>query len=126
MAERLTTWTATVAESDRLPGHARGRAAAAPTLIDQGVLLGLTTGNVEAAAHIKLSRARLNRFFSFGGYGSDSTDRTELTRRALERATVVSGGLLDPDACVVVGDTPLDIDAGHGAGVRVVAVATGS
>ncbi len=41
-------------------------------LIDAGVLLGLVTGNIEAAAHIKLARAGLNRFFSFGGYGSDS------------------------------------------------------
>ncbi len=49
-------------------------------LVDAGHLLGLTTGNVEAAAHIKLTRAGLNRFFSFGGYGSDSNERTELTR----------------------------------------------
>ena len=60
-------------------------------LIDDGVLLGLTTGNVEEAAHIKLQRANLNRFFSFGGYGSDSPDRTELTKKALERAELVSG-----------------------------------
>ena len=35
-----------------------------PRLIEDGVLLGLVTGNIEAAAHIKLARARLNRFFS--------------------------------------------------------------
>ena len=52
-------------------------------LIDDGFLLGLTTGNVEGAAHIKLARVNLNRFFSFGGYGSDSPDRTELTKIAL-------------------------------------------
>jgi beta-phosphoglucomutase-like phosphatase (HAD superfamily) len=94
-------------------------------LIEAGVLLGLTTGNVEAAAHIKLARASLNRFFSFGGYGSDSPDRTELTRRALERADVVFGGGLDRERCISVGDTPLDVEAGHGAGIRVCAVATG-
>ena len=37
-----------------------------------GFLLGITTGAVEAATHIKLARANLSRFFSFGGYGSDS------------------------------------------------------
>ena len=63
-----------------------------PQMLEQGYLLGLVTGNVEAAAHIKLHRSRLNRFFSFGGYGSDSTDRGELTRMALQRAAVVSGG----------------------------------
>src|SRR4051812_47425097 len=50
-----------------------------PRLIEDGVLLGLVTGNIEAAAHIKLARARLNRFFSFGGYGSDSAERTAVT-----------------------------------------------
>ena len=94
-------------------------------LIDDGILLGLTTGNVEEAAHIKLARANLNRFFSFGGYGSDSPDRTELTRKALERAELVSGDRLDRQRCFSCGDTPRDVEAGHGAGIRVVGVATG-
>ncbi len=94
-------------------------------LIDDGVLLGLTTGNVEEAAHIKLARASLNRFFAFGGYGSDSPDRTELTKKALERAELVSGDSLDRGRCFSCGDTPRDVEAGHGAGIRVVGVATG-
>lgn len=94
-------------------------------LIDDGILLGLTSGNVEAAAHIKLARANLNRYFSFGGYGSDSPDRTELTKRALERADVVAGHRIDRDACFSVGDTPRDIEAGHGAGIRVLGVGSG-
>lgn len=97
-----------------------------PRLIEDGVLLGLVTGNIEAAAHIKLSRARLNRFFSFGGYGSDAADRTELTKAALGRGTLVSGGSLLDGACIAVGDTPRDVKAGHGANIRVVGVATGS
>jgi phosphoglycolate phosphatase len=95
-------------------------------LIDAGCLLGLVTGNIEAAAHIKLARGHLNRFFSFGGYGSDSADRTEVTRAALARAALVSGGNLAADACIAVGDTPRDVKAGHGAGIGVVGVATGS
>ena len=94
-------------------------------LIDGGYLLGVTTGNVEAAAHIKLARANLNRFFSFGGYGSDSPDRTELTKRAVERGGVVFGSELDRARCFSVGDTPRDVEAGHGAGIRVTGVATG-
>jgi phosphoglycolate phosphatase len=94
-------------------------------LIDRGLLLGLVTGNVEAAAHIKLSRAALNRFFSFGGYGSDSADRIEVTRAALGRAELVSGGFLPAEACIAVGDTPRDVKAAHGAGIEVVGVATG-
>jgi phosphoglycolate phosphatase len=95
-------------------------------LIDAGLLLGLVTGNVEAAAHIKLARASLNRFFSFGGYGSDSPDRTEVTKAALARGELVSGGTLQDGACISVGDTPRDVKAGHGAGIKVVGVATGS
>ena len=95
-------------------------------LIDDGVLLGLVTGNIEAAAHVKLARAGLNRFFSFGGYGSDSADRTEVTEAAVRRAELVSGGSLRDGACFAVGDTPRDVDAGHGAGIKVVGVATGS
>jgi phosphoglycolate phosphatase len=94
-------------------------------LMDQGILLGLTTGNVEEAAHIKLQRANLNRYFSFGGYGSDSPDRTELTKKALERGELVSGQSLARNRCFSCGDTPRDVEAGHGAGIRVVGVATG-
>jgi phosphoglycolate phosphatase len=93
-----------------------------PKLIDEGRLLGLTTGNVEAAAHVKLHRANLNRFFSFGGYGSDSTDRAELTRTALRRASLVYGETVDADQAVVVGDTPHDVEAAHAAGMACVGV----
>lgn len=95
-------------------------------LIDAGLLLGLVTGNIEAAAHIKLARGRLNRFFSFGGYGSDSPDRAEVTKAALRRAELVSGNTLQDSSCISVGDTPRDVIAGHGAGIKVVGVATGS
>ncbi len=97
-----------------------------PRLVEQGVLLGIVTGNIEAAAQIKLARGDLNRYFAFGGYGSDSRDRTELTKRALERGAVVSDSALDLAATIAVGDTPRDVKAGHGAGIRVAGVATGS
>ena len=90
-----------------------------------GVLLGIVTGNIESAAQIKLARGNLNRFFAFGGYGSDSSDRTELTVRAVERGGEVVGTPLELGATIAVGDTPRDVKAGHGAGIRVVGVATG-
>ncbi|MDQ3725417.1 MAG: HAD family hydrolase [Actinomycetota bacterium] len=96
-----------------------------PRLAGEGVLLGLVTGNIEAAAHIKLARGDLNRFFAFGGYGSDSSDRTELTKKALERGDQVAGKDLDPATTIAVGDTPRDVKACHGAGIRIVGVATG-
>ena len=96
-----------------------------PRLAGDGYLLGLTTGGVEAAARFKLARGRLNRYFAFGGYGSDSTDRTELTKRAIARAAVLYGRSVAPSRCVVVGDTPLDVAAAHGAGAIALAVASG-
>lgn len=93
-----------------------------PELIDEGYLLGLVTGNLEASAHIKLHRARLNRFFSFGGYGSDSTDRGELTRIAIKRAALVYGEPVMPEQAIVVGDTPHDVDGAHAAGMACVGV----
>jgi phosphoglycolate phosphatase-like HAD superfamily hydrolase len=93
-------------------------------LVDEGYLLGLITGNLEAAAHIKLHRARLNRFFSFGGYGSDSNDRAEITRIALRRGSLVYGEHLGLDRCLVIGDTPHDVAGAHAAGVACVGVAT--
>jgi phosphoglycolate phosphatase len=90
-----------------------------------GILLGITSGAVEAAAHIKLSRAGFNRYFPFGGYGSDSGDRIELTKRAIERGGHLLGLPLDPGEVLVVGDTPKDLDAAHGAGAVAVGVATG-
>jgi phosphoglycolate phosphatase len=97
-----------------------------PRLAKEGILLGIVTGNIEAAAHIKLARGDLNRFFTFGGYGSDSRDRTELTKKALERGAEVSGHPLDKAETIAIGDTPRDVRAGHGAGIKVVGVATGS
>jgi len=97
-----------------------------PRLVEEGILLGVVTGNIEPAAHIKLARGDLNKYFAFGGYGSDSRSRTELTKRALERGAEISGAPLDRDQTIAVGDTPRDVNAGHGAGIRVVGVATGS
>jgi phosphoglycolate phosphatase len=97
-----------------------------PRLVEAKILLGVVTGNIEPAAHIKLARGDLSRFFTFGGYGSDSRDRSELTKTALARGGEITGHPLDPAGTIAVGDTPRDIRAGHGAGIRVVGVATGS
>jgi phosphoglycolate phosphatase len=124
LARRNHFMRETVAESKQyavLPGVKE----LLPRLGDEGFLLGVTTGNVEAAAHIKLARAKLNHYFCFGGYGSDSTDRLELTRRALERAAILAGQELDREQALVVGDTPHDVNAANGAGAVSVGVATG-
>jgi phosphoglycolate phosphatase len=124
LATRLDHMPQAVAESTRyrvLPGVRE----LLPRLVSAGYLVGLTTGGTEAAARIKLARGGLNRYFDFGGFGSDSADRTELTRCALRRAAALSGNGFDPSRALVVGDTPLDVAAAHGAGAISVAVASG-
>jgi phosphoglycolate phosphatase-like HAD superfamily hydrolase len=96
-----------------------------PRLCGEGYLLGLTTGGTEAAAHAKLERAHLNRYFSFGGYGTASNTRVELTREAILRAGALAGRPLERDEILDVGDTPLDVDAAHHAGAVAVGIATG-
>jgi phosphoglycolate phosphatase len=93
-------------------------------LAQAGVLLGIVSGAMEGAARTKLIPANLNRFFVFGGYGSDSPDRAELTEQAIGRAARLHGQLT-PAQVFVVGDTPRDIAAAQGAGAVSVGVATG-
>jgi phosphoglycolate phosphatase-like HAD superfamily hydrolase len=91
---------------------------------EAGVLLGLVSGAMEGAARTKLMPGNLNRYFVFGGYGSDSPDRAELTKLAIDKATRLHGQIA-PAQIFVVGDTPLDIKAAQAAGVVSVGVASG-
>ncbi len=93
-------------------------------LTGEGVLLGLTTGGLEAAAHTKLGRGQLNHYFYLGGYGSDSEDRVELTRAAVTRGAQIREAL-DLSEIYVVGDTPLDVAAAKSVGAVSVGVASG-
>jgi phosphoglycolate phosphatase-like HAD superfamily hydrolase len=116
-----------VTEVEQSPGYRvmPGVTALLPRLVDAGIMLGLVSGALEAAAHIKLARAGLNRFFCFGGYGSDSSDRGALTRVAIERCGRLHGHVMDPARVLVVGDTPRDVEAAHAASAIAVGVATG-
>ncbi len=97
-----------------------------PRLAEAGIAQGIVTGNVEPAARIKLARGGLDKYLAFGGYGSDDRDRVKVTQHAIERGGEITGAPLDLAATISVGDTPRDVSAGHGAGIRVVGVATGA
>lgn len=85
----------------------------------------LLTGNLAANAAVKVGAFGLDRFLDLevGGYGSDPHEaRSDLVAVARERAAAKYAGATDT---VLVGDTPLDVQAAHAAGARVVAVASG-
>ena len=89
------------------------------------------TGNVRTLAEVKLSAVGLRYPLDLciGAYGDDHEVRTELVHLARRRAAAVHGrppSDFSGQATIVVGDTPLDIEAALAAGARAVGVATGS
>jgi phosphoglycolate phosphatase len=90
-----------------------------------GHLLGIITGNGDGAAHIKLARGDLNRWFTFGAYASAGLDRAGIVRQAIARGEAMLGQDVPNKQIYVIGDTPLDIEAAHAAGCTAIAVATG-
>jgi phosphoglycolate phosphatase-like HAD superfamily hydrolase len=94
-------------------------------LSTKGLRIGLLTGNIQEGAWIKLSSFAIHRYFSFGAFGSDHEDRTELLPVAVNMFRNISGIGVDYLDCVVVGDTPMDIGCAKPYGAYSVAVATG-
>ena len=87
--------------------------------------IGLLTGNVARGAEIKLKSFGLWERFGAGAYGSDNEDRNKLLPAALERFKALTGDEITFSDCVVVGDTPRDVQCAKPYGAHVVAVATG-
>ena len=91
-----------------------------------GAAIGLVTGNIEGGARRKLGACGLAHRFAFGSYGSDAENRDELPPIAIERARRATGREFAPERTWIIGDTPRDISCARAAGIRVLAVATGS
>jgi len=111
---------------DHPPAALPGAVALVETLGgEDGVALGLVTGNIAPAAEIKLAAIGLDRVFPIGGFGSDHEVRNHLPGIAMERATGNWGVNFEADAVWVIGDTPRDVECGKHHGTRTMAVATG-
>jgi phosphoglycolate phosphatase-like HAD superfamily hydrolase len=92
-----------------------------------GVLLGLLTGNIALGAALKLRSGGLDpERFRVGAYGSDSAHRPELPPIAARRAEPYFGRVPSGDEVVIIGDTPADVACGACIDARAVAVATGA
>lgn len=111
---------------DPCPGALELLAALQPAVARNQALLGLVTGNLESTAPVKLRGAGFNPAqFRVGAYGSDSGDRNQLPRLAVERAAVLTGHTFVGNQVVVIGDTPADIACGQAVGAATIAVASG-
>jgi phosphoglycolate phosphatase len=88
----------------------------------RGKLLGAASGNLEPIGWLKLEKAGLRDFFSFGSFSFPRESRTEI----FEHGIALACKHLRAQATVtVIGDTPSDIEAAHAAGAPVIALATG-
>lgn len=86
---------------------------------------GLLTGNLEKGARIKLEPFRLNEFFLSGAFGSDDEDRNNLLPIAVKRFEHISQKGIAISECILVGDTPRDVECAHVHGAICIGVATG-
>lgn len=91
----------------------------------RNVRLGLLTGNLESGARIKLQPFKLNRYFQTGAFGSDDEDRDRLLPIAIKRFEEICLRKIDITECIVIGDTPRDVNCAKINGAKCIGVATG-
>ena len=120
-----------VAADGAVPGPVRplpGAAEAIAALASAGIRQSVLTGNVRPLADLKLRRAGLGAGLNLdaGAYGDVHEIRAELVTAARWAARRVYSLDFPGKATVLVGDTPLDMEAALATGARAVAVATGS
>ncbi len=127
----LTAQAPLVREAVAVRGHALPGAAAVLRGLHGRVYQSVLTGNIRPVAEVKLAalglRDRLD--LCIGAYGDDHEVRAELVHLARRRAAAVHGrppAHFAGASTVIVGDTPLDIEAALSAGARAVGVATGT
>lgn len=128
-------WSELVEASERTLSSMGGGGRALPGAIEalstmagrRDIVQSLVTGNLPEISRHKLTAFGMHDHvdFDIGGYGSLSAHRPDLVPYAVERATAKHGTAFPPDAVVIIGDTPHDIDAALRHGARAIGVATG-
>jgi phosphoglycolate phosphatase len=93
------------------------------TLREDGRLIGVASGNLEAVGWHKIQAASLREFFSFGCFSDRSEQRAAIFRSALEQVEQRLGPAAR--ACFI-GDTPSDVRAAREVGAGILAVSTGA
>ena len=111
--------------TDRTDRLLPGVPASLRALADDGWDLGVLSGGARAVSRAKLEHAGLAGWFPIGAFGDDHEERAALVPLALAEGADHHGAAFRPDAVVLIGDTPRDVEAARAARCGVVAVATG-
>ena len=85
----------------------------------------VVSGNLEPMARVKLEAAGLYSYLCRGAYGSDSPRRADLPAIAKRRWEAVFGVSIPLSECIVIGDTPRDLEAARCSRMKCILVATG-
>ena len=105
-----------------------GASDAIAALASSGIRQSVLTGNIRPLAALKLGLAGLGDHLDLdaGAYGDTHEVRAELVAVARSAAGELYRADFSGWSTVLVGDTPLDVEAALATGARAVAVATGS
>ena len=87
------------------------------TFKSRGIIRGIATGNMAEFAWWKLEGVKLDHYFTFGGFGDDNEDRSDIVAAALKKAKCGN----NCKACHF-GDTPSDIRAAKDNNILSVAI----
>jgi phosphoglycolate phosphatase len=93
-------------------------------LKEMDMTIGLLTGNLRTGARIKLGACGIDDYFIDGAFGSDHEDRDKLLPIAIDKF-LARGNHFSPENCIVIGDTPRDVQCAKVHGARCIAVSTG-
>ena len=85
----------------------------------------VVTGNFEATAEIKLEAAGLAPYLRRGAYASDSHLRADLPAIAKARCEHITGSALLAEHCIIIGDTPNDLQAARQNQMKCILIGTG-
>jgi phosphoglycolate phosphatase-like HAD superfamily hydrolase len=86
---------------------------------------GLATGNIRRGAEVKLGYFGLWEHFLGGGFGDAHAVRADLVSAGIRELAARLETDPNPRNAIVLGDTPLDIEAAHKAGAIALGVGTG-
>jgi phosphoglycolate phosphatase-like HAD superfamily hydrolase len=121
-----------VARSKLVRDNGRVLPGAAEAVLELGkredVHQSVLTGNMLPIARVKLASLGLTDHLDLasGAFGMDHSERWRLVSLARRRVAATLQEAISPANTILIGDTPLDVEAALRAGARIVAVATGS